>query len=280
VVPVADESREVVAVFDSDVRIHLVSRAEDLAFHTNGPRALLGIVTPKSDAPLRLQAASPGALRVALDVRGVLANPSPVTDELLCPEVSVVPVKFDARASVTKRKDLPRRWVGPSSAPIAAQKGGPTLATLHSGVELGVLEVRGPLTLVIAEDVRFVVSGWVDTRALTALPSVGMGFGTGTGRLGSYGVGHLTLPTCTRALTLIGELAAERAIIGRIPPGTPYRVIEEASERPGAEGGTTTEQLVPVSLPHSVWLRLGPSARLLVPRRELDSCRRATPPTL
>jgi hypothetical protein len=271
VLPVTREPREVVAVFGRGT-IRLVARADEVPLYTKAPRALLGIVTPDADAALGLRAAAPDSVQVEFGASVVLVRPDPVTDTLRCSELGIVPAKFDARASITKRKNLPKRWAAHEGVAIAATRGGSEVAAFGDAIEVGVLETRGGLARVLAEGPDFVVSGWVATRDLTNTRYVGAGYGRGVGELGAFQAAYTQLPSCVHALTLIGELGDERAIIGKIPMGSSYQLVD-APEDEDPRARKDPNRLVQVELPFSVWLRLEKNARLLVPAAELETCR-------
>lgn len=124
---------------------------------------------------------------------------------------------------------------------------------------------------VLIESSRYVASGWVASTDLTTTQNGGIGYGVGRGAYGKYGKVMQQYPSCVHDLTLIGEIADERRIIGTIHAGSPY-VLDSQPEAEDPRARKDPNGMLVVELPLGP-LHLEKGARLLVRQNELETCR-------
>jgi hypothetical protein len=271
-VPVGDELHDAVARFDGNATIRLIAPAKDLSIFSKGPHALLGIVTPFFDTRLEFGRVDTDAMEVSFDAGEVLASPVPLRETLHCADLGIVAEPFDARSSITKRKNLPKRWTKSEGVGIAAVRAGPAVATLRDGTELGVLEMRGGQVRVLAEGPNYVVSGWVNAADLSTNKLLHGGYGYGTGR-GEFAPGiYSQLPSCAHELRLFGEIGTERAEIGSLHAGTAFALSDAEWRKTDPRERRDPDRLVEVRLLETTWLHLAKDAHVEVLAAELESC--------
>jgi hypothetical protein len=265
VVPITNGPVAATAVMDDGhVLVRAVLARADVHLHAPKPAALLGIVTPVAHANLIWSRSSVGAIRIALDARTFLKSPDPFEADVPCIDLAIVGTSYNARESITKRNNLPKRDVTRDGAPIAATPGGATAAELRSGVQVELIEARGAQSRIIAEDGSYVLSGWVASKDLgpPLTAALGYGYGTGTGRL--HATRRSDLMHCPSAVGLFVEQGSELVKVGAIH--------NDAGFQPKIDATAVESDLREIQLPESPWLTMDPSARLVALASELREC--------
>jgi hypothetical protein len=264
--PAGDDPTEAIAVIDDGaILLRAVIAKRDVRLYLPKPQALLGIVTPAAIASLDWVSASAGKLRVGVaNVADVLLTPNPFEAELGCSQVVIEPRDYDARASITRRKNLQTRETARDGVELRATQTGPVAATLRAGVGVGLVEVRGAAVRVLIDGGDHYIAGWVAKTDLVGSPGPGMmglqGIGAGGGR--GRGAYPFTL-RCPVELDLYVERGAERIKVGSVHAGTPFHP---------AGGETPNGHFVPIAIPGVEWLWLHRNARFTVEGTSLHGC--------
>lgn len=269
VLPVVSNPSEAIAVVDDGlVLVRAVLALEDVYLYAPKPTALLGIVTPARHTELRWTGSTPGSVRVALDTKGVLRSPDPFLADIACTALAIVISDYDARASITRNKQLPKRDVITDGAALAPAPRATPVAELHAGIEVELVETRGAEARILTEHRSLVVSGWVSRKDLG--PAARRRYSSGYGRLDerNYKFNSPSLMHCPSALSLFVELGAERVKVGVIHENSGFRVLEDQAE---------AEAWREIELPESRWLVMEKNARLLVEAVQLRACRGSSP---
>lgn len=277
----AGEPRGPTAVFeDGMVVLRGVIDRKDTRVYPRTSMTLGGFLVPMPRVAFQWLGGSPGRLRLGVDAKAVLAEPSRVDADVSCDALSLNVSEFAARDVITKRTNLQEKSVVQDGAPLAEARGGPALARLKNGTRVAIVEVRGPDTKVLVEGDGYFVFGWVPSADLR-WPPLGIGHGIGLGRIGRRYVSARGGRTCARALTLLAEVGSERAVVGTLKKGTALHLVDEAA--PAADGGEppprgkrAEPRFQRITLPQVRWLVLEEKARLLIPEDEWKEC--ATPP--
>jgi hypothetical protein len=254
-----DEPTSAVAVLDDGkLVLRFVLLAKETRLFTRTPLPIAGFLIPEARHSLDWKGGVPGKLRVGVDGSFLLESPQPVVDEVACDRLAISPGSFDARASVTGRQKLVLRSVAHAAAPLATTPGGDAVARVRDGVEVGVLDRSGKFTRVLIEGDEYWVVGWMATTDLSAQPSPLGRFGHGYGAGRGMRAGRVTATVCDQDVDVFAELGSERAKIGTMRRGTPFRKTEEGDR-------------VAVDFLNR-WLWLKPGAKLWVPAAAVADC--------
>ncbi len=278
------EPRAATAVFDdTQVLLRAIVNPNELALFAGEAAALRGFLVPKPSTRLRWSGGHPGALRVGVEAKSVLAWPALVEDELGCEKIALNKASFVARELVTKRAQLPERIVTRSGAELSVAPGDAAVAGLRDRLRVEVVQTEGTQSRVLIEDPSFSAFGWVHSADLGPAPLL-----NGHGRLGGS---HRTIApsirggrSCLHDLSLFGEIGEERARIGVLRKGSPFFVEAPRTEpepdtgAPPARGAYRATRYVSIRIPRARWLTLGEGARLLVPEDEYRECDVKAPP--
>ncbi len=266
VMPIQAKPSPAVAVMDDgNIVVRAVLSTDDIRLYAKQPVALLGILTPAARTVLDWISAAAGSVRVAVHTTDVLVTPDPVVDDLKCDRLSIVEADYDARKSITARKQLTKRSTKREGVPIAITRGGASVATFAQDIEVELLEIRGGQTRVLADQHDYLISGWVASADLgpAGLMGIGAGYGTGRGRYGAKMYSYYT--RCPDEVELVVDTGSERARVGAIHKGTPFLIA------PAAEGEDKGE-LRQVTLPQSPWIVLEKKGSWLVDSQTLATC--------
>ena len=271
-VPVATAPTSAIAVLDDGrVVVRAVLAPADVRLFARKPLPLLGVVTPAAATELPWTSASAGAVRIGLDTTEVLRAPQPFVADVACAELAIVASSYDARASITKKKQLTQREVVSDGAPLAPGPKDKPVAELKQGVLVELVETRGAQARILIDSPSYLVSGWVSRKDLSTGVFLGGVYGVG-GPGGEYGRGggRLYLMHCPHEMGLFVELASERFKVGSIRADAGFRVLPEADE-----GGP--RDFRGIELPENGWLALEGGARLLVEAPALAECHQDSP---
>jgi hypothetical protein len=271
--PVTDRADTATAILDDgNVTIRAVVDADDLRLHPlpqtagTGPVALLGIVLPTALGSMRwVSGTSDAHAAVSIDASPVVLTPSPVVDTVACDRLAIAPSDFEARALITKKAALPRRWTARDHVPIRRNVKAEPSAELAAGVEVEVLQHRGALAQILYETPTFLVVGWVSSKDLTTTSGLGHGFGMPGGGY-VRPLSSFRGDTCANELPLVVEVGTERVLVGTIRAKRSFRIVEPP------EPGRRRPEYVAVELPAQKWLALVAPARFVVASGDLARC--------
>lgn len=262
--PAGDKPTEAIAVMDDgNILVRAVILDEELRLFMPKPTALLGLVTLASDAFLEWVSTKPDTVRVGFDVDEILLTPKPFEADLACADVALIEAEYDARASITKQKKLPRKLTARDGVELRASLKGRPSGTLKGSIEVEIVETRGADVRILVDRQRYVVSGWVARKDLVAGLGLsnagygrGAGYGTGRGRLNN-------LLSCPADVELYVEQGTERMKVGVLHKGARFQTT---GEDPQAAFKTFT-------VPATNWLAMDKSARLVLEASSITSCK-------
>ncbi|MCC6899251.1 MAG: hypothetical protein IT377_09775 [Polyangiaceae bacterium] len=261
--PTGDKPTEAIAVMDDgSILIRAVIPENEVGFFMPKPTALLGILTLESDMPAHWVSTTPGTVRVGFGVSELL-SPQPLETDLACENVGLIETQYDARASITKQKKLPKRETARDGVEIFANAKGQPTATLKGNVQVEIVEQKGSAVRVLIDGNGYFVSGWVAKKDLiTSQGWLGAGYGKGTGY--ARGVGKLRSYThCKDDVPLYVEQGQERIQVGLIHKGAGFHPKPDAD--PDAK-------YVTFELPASTWFWIDKSSRLVLEAASIQSC--------
>ncbi|MCC6521505.1 MAG: hypothetical protein IT373_02480 [Polyangiaceae bacterium] len=231
------------------------------------PRAVGRLVYPRAGTALVWEGAGrKDAVRVSVDVSGVLAEPTVVREELPCVALTPRPGEFDVRAGFPPALPIENKILA-DRTPLSDRPGGPTLARAGEGA-FEIVAQRAGATQILFVTMDWLVAGWAPSNALSEGET---GFGlSGRGEGGRMAVPWVATPserpTCNGEVPLFVEVAGRRARIGTTLAGNIILLGDGALDPPRADG------FVPVVLPVRRWLALAPGAQLLARLAELEAC--------
>ncbi|MBI3202983.1 MAG: hypothetical protein HYZ29_15700 [Myxococcales bacterium] len=265
--PTGDKPTEAIAVMDDgSILIRAVIPEAEVRFFMPKPTALLGILTLESDMPAYWVSATSGTVRVGF-VASELLSPQPLETDLACENVGLIETQYDARASITKQKKLPKRETARDGVEIFANAKGRPTATLKGNIQVEIVEQKGSAVRVLIDGNGYFVSGWVAKNDLvTSQGWLGAGYGKGAGF--ARGVGKLQSYTqCKADVPLYVEQGQERIEVGLIHKGAGFH------PKPGADPDA---KYLTFELPASTWFWIDKSARLVVEAASIQSCSRVS----
>lgn len=263
--PSGDTPTEAIAVIDDGkILLRAVIERSEVRIHLPKPTALSGIVTLAAHTSLEWVSASDGKLRARYaDVADVLLTPSPFEVELGCGAVVIEARDYDARASITRRQNLPTRETARDGVELRATQKGPVAATLRADVGVEVLEMRGADARILIDEVAHLITGWVPRKDLVPAPG---GAGLGLGGMGGGGRGTASPPftlRCPGAIDLYVEQGTDRIKVGSVYPGTDFYPRADAPPK---------DHFVPISIWGSDWLWLHRDVRFAVEESSIRAC--------
>lgn len=265
--PTGDKPTEAIAVMDDgSILIRAVIPESEVRFFMPKPTALLGILTLESDMPAHWVSTTPGTVRVGF-VASELLSPQPLETDLACENVGLIETQYDARASITKQKKLPKRETARDGVEIFANAKGRPTATVKGNIQVEIVEQKGSAVRVLIDGNGYFVSGWVAKKDLIASPGwFGAGYGKGAGY--ARRVGKLRgFTQCKDDVPVYVEQGQERIQVGLIHKGAGFHPKPDAD--PDAKYLT-------FELPASTWFWIDKSARLVLEAASIQSCSRVS----
>ncbi|MBI4950478.1 MAG: hypothetical protein HY908_00445 [Myxococcales bacterium] len=268
----------------AEVRLELSQSGHTVFAHVNGPGARLAawapraslylarpravgrLVYPRAGTALVWEGAGRDAVRVSVDVSGVLAEPTVVREELPCGALTPRPGEFDVRAGFPPALPIENKILA-DRTPLSDKPGGPTLARAGEGA-FEIVAQRAGATQILFVTMDWLVAGWVPSNALSeGMTGFGLsGRGEGGRNTAPFVAAPSERPTCKSEVPLFVEVAGRRARIGTTLAGNIILLGDGALSPPRADG------FVPVVLPVRRWLALAPGAQLLARLAELQAC--------
>ncbi|MFO0592312.1 MAG: hypothetical protein U0441_32505 [Polyangiaceae bacterium] len=190
------------------------------------PIWLSGLAVTQPYALLDWTEATPGHLAItSVAPRQLEVLAPPLTATVGCADVALGKTKFDPTASIpgyakAKERLLPRTH----AVDIALSPGGTVVARANAGEyaeQVSLLETKGAAAKIAWPVGALVVVGWVKASELI-VPKAGMGFGSGSGRLGGSHHTHSSRQVvCAADIDLLAEYPGETTYtIGRVRAGT------------------------------------------------------------
>jgi hypothetical protein len=242
-----------------------VGVVEELTVFSNKDLLLGGLILPFGSTSLRFVNADVGVVVVGLPQAPIeLTSLSvPLQAESICSAVGLSWGKVRPRDSLGKAIDT-AALVG-ETIPLATTDGGEPVAklvptTADGSRDVDVLEKGKTATRIAWALKDGIVTGWVPKAALKpAKPSVGQGFGTGTGSVPLRRKPPRESRSCERDLPLGVTLDKSSAFVGRIKSKATLDLYEDDGER-------VTLQV------RDADIRLAEGARLFVEREAIKAC--------
>lgn len=215
------------------VDIRAVAAPKDVSVYASVPIVLGGIFIPTGSASLTLVGSATGEVRVERTKvpQELTELQVPLDATAKCSDVSLKDSALDPEVG---GKAIGQASFASASVPIAPTQGAKPIANLVAGKTSPNVDVlqRGKTETRIRWDLDsgFVV-GWVANTSLgKPVNQPGVGYGSGTGRLGRRITSPQRIVRCTAPVRLGATVGDRSALIGTVQPGTRIYLYGNAGE--------------------------------------------------